>query len=144
VAGQGGLEGPIVTAANVYALTLRALEKLGFKDAGRYLSDPAAAPPTPPRPDPAAARLAGEQQLAAAKVQANLEAARAKAASDLALGRERLAMEFQLKREQAAAEIALKERELAAEAALKSNLAAAGAPPKSAALSEVTVGGEPG
>ncbi|HWA60868.1 MAG TPA: hypothetical protein VG939_05810 [Caulobacteraceae bacterium] len=149
---QGGLGGPLVNAQNAYAFLLRALEKLGFKDAERYVSDPTlAAPAAPPPPHPDQVRAQADVQARAAEIQLNQARAgadvateRMKAVHRLAIAREKLQAETELKREQAAAEIGLKRQELAAEAALKRELAAAGDRDQTPGLGPVGLGGEPG
>jgi len=129
---QGGIEGPFVTAQNVYN-RLRAFSRaVGEKSPELYWSDPAQAPAPPvEHPDNGA-------QLEAAKIAAKAQGDRARAAAEVQLARERLAAELALKREELSGKLAL-ERARAAEAlklqreelmatlAIKGQAAAAGA-----------------
>jgi hypothetical protein len=130
---QGGIEGPFVTAQNVYN-RLRAFSRaVGEKSPELYWSDPAQAPDPgqADHHDPAA-------QLEAAKIAAKAQGDRARAAAELQLARERLAAELALKREElrgrleldrsrAAEALRLKHEELTATLALKRQAVVAGA-----------------
>ena len=59
---QGGPQGPIITPGNIYAFTDRILTSAGFKQPERFVTDPANAPQTPPKPDPAMAKVQAESQ----------------------------------------------------------------------------------
>jgi hypothetical protein len=50
VAEQGGVDGPFVTAKNVYNVIKRMYEKLGIKTPELFVTDPATAPPAAPKP----------------------------------------------------------------------------------------------
>jgi hypothetical protein len=115
---QGGLEGPFVTAQNVYN-RLRAFSRaVGEKSPELYWGDPASAPPPsggePPHP---------EAQLAAAK----LQLARERMAGELALKREELQGKLALERARAAEALKLQREELMATLALKGHAVASGA-----------------
>jgi hypothetical protein len=79
---QGGAAGPIVTQKNVYRAAIDKARKLGVKTPEEYYTDPANAPPQPPRPDPEMIKVQGEQQLAAMKQQGEMQLAQAKMASE--------------------------------------------------------------
>lgn len=121
---QGGIEGPFVTAQNVYN-RLRAFSRaVGEKSPELYWSDPGQAPQPPaPHPDPQAARAQGEAQIEAAK----LAAARDRATAELALKREEMQLRLQLEREKAAEALRLQREELMATLALKRQALAEGA-----------------
>jgi len=149
VAQQGGAQGPLVTAENVYNMTKRFLEKgLRIKNADAYISDPAEAEPQEPQPDPklvevqskaelAKMDLEGRQALAQADMQgkmmlaevdiqakqadmaARLQMDTQKAAAKASLDAESAALDAQLKRDEAAASIQAKRDQVAGELALK-------------------------
>ncbi len=146
IALQGG-DGPIVTWANLYALTKRFFEKGGCKAPEAYLTDPSspemqqsmAQKAQQPNPEmmkvqaqiqgeqaKAQASFQIEQQKAQAKMMADQQAAERaielqaqKNALDMDLARERAQAELQLRREQAALEAQLKQNEQAFEFDLK-------------------------
>lgn len=63
---QQGLSGPILTGANLYNKLIKLTESLGFGAADNFYTDPATAPPQPPKePDP---KIQIEQMKAQAKV----------------------------------------------------------------------------
>ncbi len=75
---QGGIDGPILTAENIYNKLKKLTEAQGYKEADGFYTDPATAPPPPPKPqqpDPKveAEKIKGQNQLAAtaAKAQAD-------------------------------------------------------------------------
>lgn len=170
VGAQGGLSGPLVTAANVYALAIKRAEKAGVKNPEAYYSDPKDAPPPgPPPPDPKVLeaqakidlqreQMAMQQQSDAAKLElqqaealanfhlkqqeqeANFALAQQKQEQELALRREQLAEELQLRREELEAELALKARGQAIDAAVGAHAADV----ETEITSEVEPGGEPG
>ena len=78
VGAQGGAQGPIVTLKDVYHLAIDKAKKLGVKDPERYYTDPdspagqAAQQAMAQRPDPAMAKVQGEQQLQAQKQQGEM------------------------------------------------------------------------
>lgn len=65
---QGGAAGPIVTMQNVYKASTDFAKKLGVKSPEEYFSDPAKAPPQPPKPDPEMIKIQGEQELQKTKM----------------------------------------------------------------------------
>jgi hypothetical protein len=90
---QGGLNGPLLTAPNVYKKLEKLCEAMGFKENDGFYTDPSTIPPqqpAPPPPDPAA-------ELAKAQLAAIQEQAQAK----LRIDRESAAQKSQLQREQA-------------------------------------------
>jgi hypothetical protein len=143
---QGGLQGPFVTAQNVYN-RLRAFSRaMGEKSPELYWTDPAQAPaPAPPHADPAAARAQAEAQLEAARrnaaerqqAQNALQIARERLAADVTLKREEMLQKLRLEREQAAEALRLKQEELMATIALKRQAMAAGASASASVAGEV-------
>lgn len=170
VSAQGGLNGPLVTAANVYALAIKRAEKAGVKNPEAYYSDPKDAPPTgPPPPDPKVLEAQAKMELEREKMAmqretdaADLEMRQAEALAnfhlkqqeqennfalaqqkneqELALRREQVAQELQLRREELEAELALKARGQAIDAAVSAHTAEQ----DTEIASEVEPGGEPG
>jgi hypothetical protein len=137
---QGGIEGPFVTAQNVYN-RLRAFSRaVGEKSPELYWNDPAHAPQpagAPPH-NSEAARAHADVQLEAAKLAAKtaaerqqaqngLQMARERMAAELALRREEMQLKLQLEREKAAEALKLQREELMATLALKGQAVAAGA-----------------
>ena len=149
---QGGLTGPFVTPANVYARLKAFSRAIGEKDPSQYWSDPTPAPgappapPAPPKPDPEAitaqnegqlaqAKAASEQQLAQTKLQSEAALSQARAQTDAQLEQQKIAAkakadadrnraEMQLARERMAGELQLKREQMAAEIQLKREQAA--------------------
>lgn len=159
---QGGLNGPLLDAKNVYAALTDWERAAGSKKAASYWSDPANAPQPqgPPPPDPKAieaqqkaqlqaAELQGKQQLQAAEMQHTHQLETAKAQAQLNLQREANALKLQHERDlaemklemqqrQAAAELSLKQQEMQLQAALQAQHAA------HTSIDGPHMGGEPG
>lgn len=127
VAQQGGLNGPLVTADNVYALLKKFFEQgLKFKSADPFISDPAEAPPQEPQPDPAVleaqaklqieqAKVDGQRQIAEIKAQSEIETVRAVASEKAKLAREEAEERAALKRQEHAESMSLQAEKYAAE-----------------------------
>jgi hypothetical protein len=93
VQGQGGLNGPLITAENAYRKLLKLTEAMGFKTTEGFYSDPATAPPPPPSPPPPnPAQQMAQAQLSLAQAQAEMEMnlKRQDSALKAALAREKL------------------------------------------------------
>lgn len=97
----------IVSPENVYNLGRRIIEKMGFKSADPFLTDPKTVPPQPPQPD-----------MEQAKAQAEMEIQRQKAANDIALAREKMQLDMQMEREKAQLEAQLRREQFQYEAQL--------------------------
>ena len=141
---QGGLNGPLVTAENLYNRLKKWSRAAGEKNPELFWSDPAKAPPQPPKPDPEMAKAQAQMQLEQekAKGQLQLQAMTAQSdaqitsakneadaqASEVAAQRAhelavmKIQGELQLKRETTEAELAMKRELLAAELAMKREL----------------------
>jgi hypothetical protein len=138
---QGGVDGPFVDKANVHN-ALSAWERAGgTKTPDMYWTDPANAPPQPPKPDPETEKAKAELALKAEEGKANLQLKQAegqmkaqmdaekgardhelavmKLESEMTLAREKTAAELQLKRETTEAELAMKRELLTAELEMK-------------------------
>lgn len=122
VAVQKGVQGPLVTAQNIYDVVERLTENAGFKES--FFTDPSAppkpgmGPAQPPPPDPemvkAQHEMALKQQSAQldaqndqARLQADLEGMRAKAALEMQLAQQRAALQLQIERDKAQHDIEL-------------------------------------
>jgi hypothetical protein len=82
---QGGANGPFIDPTNVHN-ALGAWERAaGSKNPDLYWSDPAQAPPQPPKPDPEMAKVQADMQLRQGQAQADAALAQQKAQSDAAL-----------------------------------------------------------
>lgn len=79
---QGGAQGPVVTWANVYKAATDQAKKLGVKSPEEYYTDPATAPPQPPKPDPDMVKVQGDQQLQQQKQQGDMQMQQAKLQSE--------------------------------------------------------------
>ncbi len=99
---QQGAQGPVVTMENAYNAIMRTVAKMGEKAGERFFTDPAQAPPQPPKPNPEAMKLQAEQQMHGDKMQMAAVDAQAKARTD--------AVRLQMEQEERAAKLNL-ERE---------------------------------
>jgi len=101
---QGGANGPLVTLDNLYNTGNAMAHALGFKEEGKFFTDPAQAQPQEPSPpDPAVVKAETDAKLKAAELQVQMKT-----------DGERL----QFDREKASAELALKQKELGLNAAM--------------------------
>lgn len=91
---QGGTG--IVSPVEAYNSASEMVKALGYKDADRFLKNPANQPPKPPQPDPKMVELQHKQQADAARFQLEREKQR----EESRLARERLEGEIALKREE--------------------------------------------
>jgi len=82
---EGGGFGTLVTPENLYKSATDMAKKLGVKAPEEYFTDPANAPPQPPRPDPDMVKVQGEQQLQQMKIQ-----------GEAALGQQKVAAEKEI------------------------------------------------
>lgn len=133
---QGGLNGPLVTADNVYALLKKYFEQgLKFKTADPFIMDPAEAEPQEPKPDPAMmeaqaklqleqAKVEGQRQIAEIKAQSEIETVRAVATEKATLARQEAEERAALKRQEHQESMALLMEKNAAEMAHKREVAA--------------------
>ena len=140
---QGGLNGPLVTADNVYALLKKYFEQgLKFKSADPFIMDPAEAGPQESQPDPAMleaqakaqemqaklqleqAKVDGQRQIAEIKAQSEIETVRAVATEKATLARQEAEERAALKRQEHQETMALTMERNAAELAHKREVAA--------------------
>jgi hypothetical protein len=171
---QGGANGPFVDPKNVHN-ALSAWERAaGSKAPEMYWSDPAQAPPQPPKPDPEMAKVQADMQLRQGQAHADAALAQQKAQADAALQAQKHQNDMQasaaqaqrdhelklaqiqsegaLKRYQVDQELQLKREQLVAELELKRELGLAqagvahqvGMAKVNASTSQVEPGGEPG
>jgi len=84
---QGGLNGPLLTADNLHAMFSEWERAAGSKKVDQFWTDPAGpnAPKPQPKPDPAMAKVQGDQQIAQAKAQSEAQLSQAKAQADAQL-----------------------------------------------------------
>jgi hypothetical protein len=109
----GGLNGPIVTADNVFAYYEGLIRDLGYKDAARFVSDPAQAGQAPPDPEKEQMRQALEQmQMQQNDTQQKMQVEMAKIQSNVTLKEMQMQMEGQLKQMQMQMEGQLKQLEI--------------------------------
>jgi hypothetical protein len=88
---QGGLNGPLVTADNVYNLLSKISENSGYK--GGFFTNPQeAGPPPPPPPDPKMIEVQGKQEVAKAQLQMDQQ----KTQAQLALEKQKTEAQLQL------------------------------------------------
>lgn len=123
VTAQGGIDGPLTNAKGINAYAKRQTERLGFKDAEQYWTDPdkfaqeqAQKPPQDP-PEVQKAKIEAQIKQQAAQQDAQLSATKMQQEHQLKTAH--MQQEMQLKREQIAAEMDLKREELQAELQLK-------------------------
>lgn len=140
VQAQGGINGPLVTAENLYASAISFAKKAGVRGPDRFFTDPKTVQPTEPQEppvDPKVLEIQAKTQLEQKKLQMSAEANAAKVAQDQAMSdaqfelkqqeafanedlkRQQFDAELGLKREQLAAELELKREQMAAELDLK-------------------------
>ena len=131
---QGGVNGPLVKAENIYNKLKKLIEAAGLRSIEPYYTDPsdpkvaAAMAQQPPKPDPkllevqakvelektqATARLATDaasaeqdRELAQQKAQTDADIAQMKAANELQIARERAALDAELAQRKAALDVA--------------------------------------
>lgn len=145
--GQGLTD--LVTPKNLYNSAIRLTEKLGYKNAEAYWSDPEKAPPKPPQPDPKVMEIQAKAQADQAKMAGEMQLKQQGAAADMELAKYKADLEMQMKREIASEELALKREIALAELQLKREQAAMNAAigaqqSQSSDIGSVDVGGEPG
>jgi hypothetical protein len=77
---QGGIDGPVVTAKNAYALATKRAERAGIKGVSEFYTDPETQPPKEPQQDPALAKAQLEMQARQQELQMNMQAKQAEMA----------------------------------------------------------------
>ena len=127
---QGGLNGPLVSADNIYNLYKALGDRLGLKQVSTFISNPAEQPPQQqegPSPEEQAAmaemqmeqqKIQQQAQMDQQKLESQIQLEQMKAQSDAQLSRERADMEIGLAREKAAAEMQLAREKAQMEAQL--------------------------
>jgi hypothetical protein len=103
---QGGLNGPLLTATNVYNKLNKLVEAQGFKAADDFYTDPKTAPPQQPKPDPKMMEVQAKLQMQQQQGQIKLQQAQQKAQLDAQLDQQRAAREAQQEANQAQADMA--------------------------------------
>lgn len=98
---QGGIQGPIVTAKNLYNKLVKLVEASGLKSPEAYYTDPDQAPPQQPKPSPEEQKAQMEMQ----KMQAQLQMDQQKAQLDAQAKQQEAAMQSQLDMQKASQEV---------------------------------------
>ncbi len=115
---QGGLSGPLLTAAHIYNKLAKLTEAMGYRNVEAFYGDPAhAAPPAvpaPPPPNPVAEVTKAQIALEQTKAAAELRLKQQDAVSRAALAREKAEHEMKLAQMKAEHEIALDKMRVAA------------------------------
>jgi hypothetical protein len=147
---QGGFDGPLLGAENVYAAAKRQTERLGFRNGEIYWRDPktyqAPSPVEPPEVQKAKLDAQVKQQAAQFDAQIKERELQLRVQQDAA----KLAQEGQIKREQMAGEFQLEMERMRADFALKGQVAVLNAQVKGRDAEAkmtgqgVELGGEPG
>jgi len=129
---QGGVNGPLVTAPNIYAKLEKLVEAAGYKNVTAFYTDPRNQPPQPPKPSPEEmkaqhdmqlnqAKLQADQAMNQQKMQADQQQAQVKIQSDAQLEQMKMASEFRIAQMKAQmdAEVARHKAELDANAKIQ-------------------------
>ena len=125
VLARGGFGGS-VQEQNFYNLVKRFTERSGFKAPEMFFTDPAQAPPEPPKPDPEMmkvqaqiegdkAKLQAQTQNDQQKAAAQMEVERFKAGQEAELAKQKAVFEAQLAREKAAFEMEMEGKRMTME-----------------------------
>lgn len=110
----GGLQGPIVTADNIYAYYEGLIRDLGYKDVAKFVTDPQQAGQAPPDPEKEQMRQALEQMSAQqGEQQQRVQIEMSKIETNAQLKQMQMQMEAQLKQQQLNMEAQLKQLEIA-------------------------------
>jgi len=142
---QGGVEGPFVTAQNLYNRLKAYSRAIGERDADQYWSDPTQAPPAAAqKPDPEMAKAQAELQLKQQESAAQLQVEQQRMQNDMALARAKLAGELQLKREEMRQKLQLQREQAAQELEMRRQIALVQAANPPHSVDQVHVGGEAG
>ena len=91
----------IVTPKEAYASAAELVKALGYKDAQRFLKDPASAPPQPPKPDPKVMEAQAKLQIERMKAEAEIQLSRERLEAEIALRREEMTLKYQAQAEEA-------------------------------------------
>lgn len=106
---QGGLEGPLVTAKNLYNKLGKLVEASGLKSVETYYTDPEQAQQQPqqPKPDPEMAKAQADIEREQQKAQRLMEIKEAEAARNMQMKENEAALDAQITRDKANADIAI-------------------------------------
>jgi hypothetical protein len=74
IAAQQGIQGPLVTAENIYNFGVKLVEFASLRSPELYFTDPKTAPPQPPKPDPKMVEAQGKVQAQQMQAQASIQA----------------------------------------------------------------------
>lgn len=125
VAMQGGVQGPLVTAPNIYAKLKKLIEAAGLRSVEMYYTDPEspemqqAMQQRGEQPDPKTVEIQGKLQIEQMQAQARLATDKAAAEQEFALSQQKAAMETSLamKKAEVQAQIDIQKAQLDAELA---------------------------
>jgi hypothetical protein len=127
VQAQGGLKGPLLTAANVYNKLSKLTESMGYRDGGSFYTDPSTippAPPAPPLPDANAALAQAQLQLAQQQAALQMQQRRDSAQLDAAIAQEKARQQGTIAALKAQADLATEQRQVQVQAQLDQQRAA--------------------
>lgn len=105
---QGGVDGPLVTAENIYNNASKIVENSGFKNAEEFFTDPTPKPgqpppqPKPPRPDPEIEKAKAQIELKKVESAADLQHQERKSNLELQHMHDKHNLEMQSKKDEAA------------------------------------------
>lgn len=103
---QGGLQGPFITAQNLYAQVKEFIRSAGLKSHESYISDPTGAPPSPPKPDPEMTKLQGTMAIEKQRAEHEMQLAQQRAEHEFVLAKQQAGQRAELERMQAEADMA--------------------------------------
>lgn len=101
---QGGINGPVLTAQNVYEKLRKLCEWAQFKNPDLYYTDPTTAPqqqPQQPKPDPKMVEAQAKAQAQQVQTQADLQEQQARLQGDMAMQKFKTQQEMQLNQQRA-------------------------------------------
>lgn len=109
---QQGVQGPLVTAENVYNAVLDFAEASQLKSPEQYFTDPRTVPPQPPKPDPEMMKVQAEMQMKQMELQGKAQIETQQAQQDYQLKTAEMQQKAEIEKIQAQADIAVKQAEL--------------------------------
>jgi hypothetical protein len=95
VALQQGVQGPLVTAQNIYNVAAKVVENSGFKNPEEFFSDPQNTPPPEPQPDPEIELKKAELQMKQEEAQMDMQAKQQEAQMDAQIEQQKLDAEIE-------------------------------------------------
>lgn len=86
----------VANPANVYNAQAELAKLLGYKNPDKFYTDPAKAPPQPPKPDPEQLKIQGQMQLEQGKAQAAAQNKQLEVQANITIEREKMQMQAQV------------------------------------------------